>query len=174
MPRDRKRDAVEPEEAPAKPLTAPEDLPASGKSADEILASIFAPVPEASPLEQLEQTLRHPKKLIYTAMSNRNFYWRMHISKVVLDEGYVPINPFMLFDYYLLHTVPKQLVREAINNLLSRCDEVWVFGTMSLGVKVLVGIAKRLKKPLRFYDIADLPERVYRISEKLAQEEGRD
>jgi len=107
-------------------------------------------------------------------MSNRNFYWRMHVSKLVLDEGYVPINPFMLFDYYLLHTVPKQLVREAINNLLSRCDEVWVFGTMSLGVKVQLGIAKRLKKPLRFYDIADLPEQVYRISEKLAQEEGRD
>ena len=72
------------------------------------------------------------------------------------------------------HTVPKQLVREAINNLLSRCDEVWIFGTMSLGVKVQLGIAKRLKKPLRFYDIADLPEQVYRISEKLAQEEGRD
>src|SRR5439155_1632176 len=128
----------------------------------------------ASPLQRLEQTLRHPKKLIYIAMSNRNVYWRMHVSKVVLDEGYVPINPFMLFDYYLLHTVPKQLVREAINNLLSRCDEVWVFGTMSLGVKVQVGIARRLKKPLRFYDIADLPEQVYRISEKLAQEEGRD
>ncbi len=174
LPSDRGRDAVEPEEAPPAPLTAPGDLPAGGKSAEDILASIFSPVPEASPLEQLEQTLRHPKKLIYIAMSNRNFYWRMHVSKVVLDEGYVPINPFMLFDYYLLHTVPKQLVREAINNLLSRCDEVWVFGTMSLGVKVQVGIARRLKKPLRFYDIADLPEQVYRISEKLAQEEGRD
>jgi len=174
MPPDHDKDAVEPEEAPKVPVISPDDLPASSKSADEILASIFAPVPEASPLEQLEQTIRHPKKLIYTAMSNRNFYWRMHISKVVLDEGYVPINPFMLFDYYLLHTVPKQLVREAINNLLARCDEVWVFGTMSLGVKVLVGIAKRLKKPLRFYDIADLPDAVYRISEKLAQEEGVD
>jgi hypothetical protein len=174
MPSEMGRDAVEPEEAPPAPLTAPNDLPAGGKSADEILASIFAPIPEASPLEQLEQTLRHPKKLIYIAMSNRNFYWRMHVSKMVLDEGYVPINPFMLFDYYLLHTVPKQLVREAINNLLSRCDEVWVFGTMSLGVKVQVGIAKRLKKALRFYDIADLPEQIYRISEKLAQEEGRD
>ena len=167
-------DAVEPEEAPRAPLSLPQELPAGGKSADDILASIFAPTPEASPLEQLEQTLRHPKKLIYIAMSNRNFYWRMHVSKVVLDEGYVPINPFMLFDYYLLHTVSKQLVREAINNLLSRCDEVWVFGTVSLGVKVQVGIAKRLKKPLRFYDVSDLPERVFRISEKLAQEEGRD
>jgi hypothetical protein len=165
------RDAVEPEEAPATPALAP-DEPLAGKSADDILASIFSPVPEASPLEQLEQTLRHPKRLIYIAMSNRNFYWRMHISKFVLDQGYVPLNPFMLFDYYLLHTVPKQLVREAINNLLSRCDEVWVFGRMSLGVKVQVGIAKRLKKMLRFYDIADLPERMVRISEKLAQEES--
>ena len=164
------RGAVEPEEAPAAPALAPDEALA-GKSADDILASIFSPVPEASPLEQLEQTLRHPKRLIYIAMSNRNFYWRMHISKFVLDEGYVPLNPFMMFDYYLLHTVPKQLVREAINNLLSRCDEVWVFGRMSLGVKVQVGIAKRLKKMLRFYDIADLPERVVRISEKLAQEE---
>src|SRR3979411_1315305 len=174
MPRDRDRDAVEPEEAPPAPVTRREARPASAKSAEAILAAIFDPVPEASPLEQLEQTIRHPKKLIYVAMSNRNFYWRMHLSKLVLDEVYVPVNPFRRFDYYLLRTVPKQLVREAINNLLARCDEGWVFGTMSLGVKVQLGIAKRLKKPLRFYDIADLPEQVYRISEKLAQEEGRD
>src|SRR2546427_4232196 len=141
MPSDRGRDAVEPEEAPPLPLTAPEDLPAGGKSAEDILASIFAPVPEASPLEQLEQTIRHPKKLIYIAMSNRNFYWRMHVSKMVLDEGYVPINPFMLFDYYLLHTVPKPLVRGAINNLLSRCDEGWVFWPSGPGVQVQPAIA---------------------------------
>src|SRR2546428_13600336 len=123
MPSDRGRDAVEPEEAPPAPLTAPEDLPAGGKSAEDILASIFSPVPEASPLEQLEQTLRHPKKLIYIAMSNRNFYWRMPVSKVGLQEGYGPINPFMLFAYYPLPTRPQQLVREAINQLPSRCHE---------------------------------------------------
>ena len=166
----RQRGRIEPDE----PVTALAPLTASAKSAEDILASIFAPVPEATPLEQVEETLRRPKRLIYTAISNRNFYWRMHISKFVLDEGYVPINPFMLFDYYLLHTVAKQLVREAFNNLLARCDEVWVFGRLSLGVKVQVGIAKRLKKPLRFYDISDLPERMVRISERLAQEEARD
>jgi hypothetical protein len=163
---------IEPEEPSPPGITLPEV--STRKSADDILASIFAPIPEASPLEQVEETLRHPKKLIYTAISNRNFFWRMHITKFVLDEGFVPINPFMLFDYYLLHTVSKQTVREAFNNLLSRCDEVWVFGRLSLGVKVQVGIARRLRKPLRFYDIADLPERIVRISEKLAQEEARD
>src|SRR5207245_4663661 len=101
MPSDRGRDAVEPEKAPPLPLTAPEDLPAGGKSAEDILASIFSPVPEASPLAQLEQTLRHPKKLIYIAMSNRNVYLRMHVSKMVLDQGYVPITPFVVFNYYL-------------------------------------------------------------------------
>jgi hypothetical protein len=174
MPRDRERDAVEPEKAPPVQRPSPEDLPAGGKSADEILASIFAPVPEASPLEQLEQTLRHPKKLIYIAMSNRNFFWRMHVSKVVLDEGYVPINPFMLFDYYLLHTVPKTVVRDAMNNLLARCDEVWVFGRLSLGVKVQIGIAKRLSKAIRYFDISELPVAVIPISEETAEEEIRD
>jgi hypothetical protein len=168
-----KRDVIEPDE-PRAPAIAPERGVDVGKSADDILASIFAPVPEATPLEQLEETLRHPKKLVYIAISNRNFYWRMHITKFVLDEGYVPINPFMMFDYYLMHTVSKRLVREAINNLMARCDEVWIFGRLSLGVKVQSGIAKRLRKPMRYYDIADLPERCVRISEKLAQEEARD
>ncbi len=142
------------------------------KSPEQILESIFGPTPKASPTEQAERTLRRPKRVVYTAMSNRNFHWRMHVTKFVLDEGCVPINPFMLFDYYLMHTVNKDTVREAMNNLLVKCDECWVFGQMSLGVKVQVGIAKRLKKPVRFYDIADLPERIVRISENLAEEEA--
>jgi len=52
----------------------------------------------------------------------------------------------MLFDYYLVHTVPKDVVREAFNNLIVRSDQMWVFGNPSLGVKVQIGIAKRLKK----------------------------
>ena len=144
------------------------------KSAEQILESIFGPTPHASPTEQAERTLRRPKRVVYIAMSNKNFHWRMHVTKFVLDEGCVPVNPFMLFDYYLMHTVNKDTVREAMNNLLVKCDECWIFGRMSLGVKVQAGIAKRLKKPVRFYDIADLPERIVRISENLAQEEAGD
>src|SRR5260370_24353740 len=101
MPPDRERDAVEPEEAPPLPRTAPDEPPSVGKSAEAILASIFSPVAEASPLEQLEQTIRHPKKLIYIAMSNRNFYCRMHASQLGLNEAYTPLHPFLPFDYNL-------------------------------------------------------------------------
>src|SRR5450631_707117 len=83
----------------------------------------------------------------------------------------LPISPFMLFDYYLLHTVPKDTVREAFNNLIVRCDQMWVFGNLSLGVKVQIGIAKRLRKPLRFYDITDMPYRVVSVPEAMLREE---
>jgi hypothetical protein len=146
----------------------------AGTAADEILERIFQPATKPSALDQAEETLRHPKKLVYTAMSNRNFYWRHHIQKFVLDSGLVPISPFMLFDYYLLHTVPKQTVREAMNNLLAKCDEVWVFGKLSLGVKVQIGVAKRMNKKIRYFDISELPVAVMPISEETAQEELRD
>lgn len=144
---------------------------AKEKSAEDILEKIFAPRPKASAAEQAERTLRRPRQLIYVAQSNRNFYWRQHITKFILDEGFVPITPFMLFDYYLLHTVPKEMVREAFNNLIVRCDQMWVFGSVSLGVKVQIGIAKRLKKPIRYYDISDLPYRIVSIPESLVGEE---
>jgi hypothetical protein len=146
----------------------------SGTAADEILERIFQPTAKPSAMDQAEETLRHPKKLVYAAMSNRNFYWREHIQKFILDSGMVPVSPFMLFDYYLLHTVPKQVVREAMNNLLARCDECWVFGRLSLGVKVQIGVAKRLNKKIRYFDIGELPVAVMPISEESAQEERRD
>ena len=153
---------------------SPEGATAVRKNAEDILERIFTPTPKASAAEQAERALRRPKQLVYVSMSNRNFYWRQHIVKFVLDEGFVPLCPFMLFDYYLLHTVPKETVREAFNNLIVRCDQMWVFGNMSLGVKVQIGIAKRLRKPVRFFDITDLPYRVVSVPETLVREERRD
>src|ERR1044072_7462224 len=136
----------------------------SGKAAEDILERIFKPTTKPSARDQAEETPPPPKLLFYVAMSNRSFYWRAHIQKFVLDSGLVPISPFMLFDYYLMHTVDKDVVREAMNNMLSRSNEVWVFGRLSLGVKVQVGIAKRLSKPVRYFDISDLPVAVVAIS----------
>src|SRR5436305_8419493 len=106
----------------------------SSKTADDILERIFQPSTKPSALDQAEETLRHPKKLVYIAMSNKSFYWRGHIQKFVLDSGMVPISPYMLFDYYLMHTVDKDVVREPMNNLLSPSDEVWVVGRLAPGV----------------------------------------
>ena len=97
--------------------------------------------------------LTDDKKLIFTAMSKHLFYFREHISKFVLENRGVPLNPFMLFDYFLLDTVDRNLVREGNNNLLKRSDELWVFGKISDGVLVEIKIAKEMNKPIKFFKI---------------------
>lgn len=99
------------------------------------------------------QKLTNTKPLVYTAMSKQLFYFRLHIQKFVLEQQAVPLNPFTSFDYFLLDTVERDLVREANNSLVARSDEIWVFGPISNGVLAEVQQAKNLSKPVRYFAI---------------------
>ena len=101
--------------------------------------------------------LKSYKKLVYTAMSKHLFYFRMHVSKFVLEEGCVPLNPFMIFEYFLLDSVDRDTVREANNNLVKRSDEIWVFGPVSNGVLAEIQIGKSMSKVIRYFKIENLP-----------------
>jgi hypothetical protein len=43
---------------------------------------------------------------------------------------------------------------------------------LSLGLKVQVGIAKRMRKPVRYFDISELPYRVVGVPESMAKDEA--
>jgi len=77
----------------------------------------------------------------------------MLICKFVLEQGAIPVNPFCTFGYYLYEMVDRNLVRNANNNLLKRCDELWVFGEISDGVLVEIQMFKSLRRPIKFFDI---------------------
>lgn len=108
--------------------------------------------------------LQTDKMLVYTAMSKHYFYYRMHISKFVLEQGMVPLNPFMIFDYFLLDSVNRDLIREGNNNLVKRVDQVWVFGPISNGVLAEIKIAKNNNKQLSYFKI-QRPHSIISISE---------
>jgi hypothetical protein len=97
--------------------------------------------------------LQKDKPLVYTALSKHLFYYRMFISKFVLEQGGVPLNPFMVFDYFLLDSVDRDLVREANNVVVKRSDEVWVFGAVSNGVLAEIKIAKDMGRTVRYFAI---------------------
>lgn len=97
--------------------------------------------------------LKKDKNLVYTAMSKHLFYYRMHISKFVIENKGVPLNPFMIFDYFLLDSVDRDLVREGNNNLVKKSDELWVFGAVSNGVLAEIKIAKEMDKPVKYFKI---------------------
>jgi len=108
-------------------------------------------------------SVQKDKPLVYTAMSKHLFYYRMFISVFVLKNGGVPINPFMIFDYFLLDTVSHDLVREGNNNLVKRCDAIWVFGTVSNGVLAEIQIANEQGKTVRFFAI-EKPHKIVEIT----------
>lgn len=91
--------------------------------------------------------------LVYTAFSKYLFYYRMHISKFVLEKGKVPLNPFMLFDYFLIDSVDRNLVRKANNSVVMRSDEIWVFGPISNGVLSEILIAQKNHKKISYFKI---------------------
>lgn len=92
-------------------------------------------------------------KLVYAAHSKHYFYFTRHISKFILEQSCVPLNPFMIHDYFLLDTVDREAIRDSNNTLVRRCDEVWVFGPVSDGVLEEIRLARRIGKPVRYFDI---------------------
>jgi len=111
-------------------------------------------------------------KLVYTAISKKLFYFRMHISKFVLEKDCVPLNPFMIHEYFMLDTVDRDKIRKSNNALVEKADELWVFGEISDGVLAEIELAKQKNKPIKYFIVIDDKE-IKEISKNKVQfEEG--
>lgn|SRR3989344_859471 len=107
--------------------------------------------------------LQQDKKVVFTAQSCKNFHQKMLICKHAFEQGVVPVNPFNTFGYFLYELVDRDVVRNGNNNLLKRCDELWVYGEISNGVLAEIQLFKKMEKPVRFFDISTLPKEVKEI-----------
>jgi len=87
----------------------------------------------------------------------------MLICRHAFNEGVVPINPFNVFGYYLYELVERDMVRNGNNNLLLRCDELWVYGDISDGMLSEINTFNKTGKPVRCFDISGLPESVVEV-----------
>jgi len=101
-------------------------------------------------------------KLIYPAFSKHLFYFKDHISKFVLEKGYVPLNPFNIHGYFMLDTLPRDLIRCSNNNLVKRAD----------GVLFEIRLAKEYNKPIRYFEVIKSKEIMEITKEQLKFEDG--
>jgi hypothetical protein len=104
------------------------------------------------------------RKVVFAAMSKRNFFLREHIIKFILDKGCTPTCAFMMFSYFLLSTVKKNALISANNDLIRRSDEVWVFGELSTGVVAEIKLAKELNLPIHYFQIKNRLDHFKEIS----------
>jgi hypothetical protein len=106
-------------------------------------------------LERWHPRLRFTKEypLVYPAYSKKNFYWQMHINRYCLKKKVIPLNPFMLFRYFLGDAVPRETVYRANNNIVRICDEVWTFGAVSDGVLAEIKLKKEQNQPVKHFEL---------------------
>ncbi|MEF2175148.1 MAG: hypothetical protein V3575_01645 [Candidatus Absconditabacteria bacterium] len=119
-----------------------------------------------SQFNHIATTLNEEKKVVFTAQSCKNFHLRMLICKHAFQMGVVPVNPFMVFGYYLYELVDRNHVRNGNNNLIKRCDELRVYGEISDGVLAEILMCKEIGMPIRYFDISGLPSKVLEINKE--------
>lgn len=105
-------------------------------------------------LERWHPRLRFTKTypVIYPAYSKRNFYLHMHISKYCLEKRCIPLNPFMLFKYFLGDAVSRESVYQANASIVSMSDEIWVFDKISDGVLDEIIIKKKQGGTVKYFE----------------------
>lgn len=119
---------------------------------------------------------QNDKPLVYTAMSKHLFFMREHISRFVLEQDAVPLNPFMLFNYFLGDRVDRDTVRQANNVVVARADELWQFGPVSDGALAEIIQARQAQKQVRYFavtnskDIAEINSGQVELEEGLEQQ----
>lgn len=109
--------------------------------------------------------LNKKTKVIFIAMSKHLFYFRRHAVKFILEKGHAPISQYGIFDYFVIDTVHRDLVRRANNNLIRTSDEMWVFGPISDGVLAEIKMVQKMKKPVRYFKIFNSRD-IRKISKK--------
>lgn len=93
------------------------------------------------------------RKVVFTAQSKQFFYCRNAVCEYVMKQGCIPVNPFRIFGYFLDDRVDRNIVRNGNNEMISRCDELWVFGPISDGVLFEIYYSRKLGLPVRFFSI---------------------
>ena len=90
----------------------------------------------------------------YSGDIDTNVYAARQYSRFAVEQGYIPIAPHLLFPQFLDDTNPKerQLGLFFGNALMSKCSEIWVFGSyISPGMEMEIERAKWKNYRLRYF-----------------------
>ena len=111
-----------------------------------------------STIEKEERALRAFRPIVYicspfSGAVDENVAAAQRYSRFAVDKGYIPVAPHLLFPQFLNDNDPKerQLGMSFGNALMSKCSEVWVFGsTISAGMEAEIKRAKWKNYYLRY------------------------
>ena len=112
-----------------------------------------------SAVEKEERALRAFRPIVYICSPyageiEKNVKAAQEYSRFAVEKGYIPIAPHLLFPQFLNDANPKerQLGLFFGNALMSKCSEVWVFGSrISSGMEEEIKRARWKNYPIRYF-----------------------
>lgn len=112
-----------------------------------------------STVEKEERALRAFRPIVYICSPyageiEKNVKAAQEYSCFAVEKGYIPIAPHLLFPQFLNDANPKerQLGLFFGNALMSKCSEVWVFGSrITAGMEAEINRAKWKNYRLRYF-----------------------
>ena len=112
-----------------------------------------------STIDKEERALRAFRPIVYICSPfagdiEANVAAARRYSRFAVEKGYIPLAPHLLFPQFLNDNDPKerQLVLFFGNALMSKCSEVWVFGSnISPGMDAEIKRAKWKNYRLRYF-----------------------
>ena len=112
-----------------------------------------------STVEKEERALSAFRPIVYICSPyageiEKNVKAAQEYSRFAVEKGYIPIAPHLLFPQFLNDANPKerQLGLFFGNALMSKCSEVWVFGShISAGMEAEINRAKWKNYRLRYF-----------------------
>jgi len=120
-----------------------------------------------SAIEKEEKALRAFRPIVYICSPyagdvGKNVEAAQKYSRFAVDKGYIPIAPHLLFPQFLNDRNPKerQLGLFFGNAIMSKCSEVWVFGSrISAGMEDEIKRARWKNYRLRYFteDCEEVP-----------------
>lgn len=74
--------------------------------------------------------------------------------RFALEEGMIPVAPHLLFWQFMDGGNPEERNLERFMSiiLLGKCSEVWVLGDVIGDMEEEIGVAKRRRQPVRYFD----------------------
>ncbi|MHB1453947.1 MAG: DUF7768 domain-containing protein [Saccharofermentanales bacterium] len=113
-----------------------------------------------SNIEKGEKALRAFRPIVYICSPfsgdiEKNMKAAQRYSRFAVDEGFIPITPHLLFPQFLNDNIhaERQLGLFFGNALMSKCAEVWVFGSIiSAGMEAEIKRAKWKNYRLRYFN----------------------
>ena len=118
------------------------------------------PAKEAEKEQQRRDRLARYRPIVYICSPyagevDENIRAARRYSRFAVDKGYIPIAPHLLFPQFLNDAAPneRQLGLFFGDALMSKCSEVWVFGSrVSAGMETEIKRAKWKNYRLRYFN----------------------